>query len=352
MDTELRVEGTRDRCREWSRRLGMAGMVGALLLGAGRLGAQEKKPVGDLRCLTAEHCLPKPVPANEPHGAICATCHNLWEQRDLKEAASSCASGGCHAQPEKLTPYHRGLAAGVLENCLGCHPAHDARVRGESCQSCHRGGADGVGSRSTPLVRVAQGLEFRHRQHAAEKCSACHSSRERHGAVRVTTREACQSCHHTQPVAGKCVSCHPRSSLSGISRQVMLPANIPDSLAVALRPTLPYDHATHAGLTCGDCHSEGPSLTPTKENCTSCHGAHHQAGASCTRCHTQPPAGVHTRNVHLGCGGQGCHANAPESVRLMPHTREVCLVCHQNRAQHEVGKNCAGCHKLPTPRAD
>ena len=52
-------------------------------------------------------------------------------------AFETCASAGCHENPEALTPFNRGLRPGVAEDCLACHAAHEWVVDGDDCTACH-----------------------------------------------------------------------------------------------------------------------------------------------------------------------------------------------------------------------
>ena len=61
-------------------------------------------------------------------------------------------------------------------------------------------------------------------------------------------------------------------------------------------------------------------------------------------CHKQPAAGVHTLEAHLNCNASGCH-NEPVTTH-MTETRSVCLVCHQDKEDHEPGRVCAQCHQV------
>jgi hypothetical protein len=76
-------------------------------------------------------------PAIDPHDAVCGMCHNPHEQDVPAEAFGTCTSAGCHADPLALTPFHRGLDAGVLGSCATCHAAHEWVADGNDCRSCH-----------------------------------------------------------------------------------------------------------------------------------------------------------------------------------------------------------------------
>lgn len=66
-------------------------------------------------------------------------------------------------------------------------------------------------------------------------------------------------------------------------------------------------------------------------------------------CHRQPPPGVHTLAAHLNCNASGCH-DEPVTEHLT-ETRNICLVCHRDKVNHEPGKICAHCHEVRPPSA-
>jgi Ni/Fe-hydrogenase subunit HybB-like protein/Fe-S-cluster-containing dehydrogenase component len=332
----------------------------ALLLGtAVSVQAQQTRPRGeDLRCLTPnpEHCLPEPMPIDEPHEAVCATCHNLATQRTFAEAAKTCTAAGCHGDVRPLTPFHRGVRASVLQNCISCHPPHDARIRtgGDDCAFCHSTG--GVVPGETVFPRrdvgrpVAANVVFRHARHTQVECRSCHSSEQRHGATTVRSLQECRSCHHRAPVAVNCVSCHTVDELRDVSGTVRRTFNM--RIGTQDRPVrlLSFEHAAHVKSECSTCHTGGLAMTPTQAGCQSCHEEHHRPTANCTACHSRPPEGVHTRQAHFGCAGAGCHEAVAASIAEAPRTRSLCLACHTEMDVNHYPGNCSGCHQLPEPR--
>jgi Ni/Fe-hydrogenase subunit HybB-like protein/Fe-S-cluster-containing dehydrogenase component len=313
---------------------------------------------GDLRCLTklGEHCLPEPVSPDEPHDAICATCHDLTIQRTPAEARATCTGSGCHDQPATLTRFHRGLDAGVLEDCVRCHDPHDAQIAsGEACTQCHTGGVRYDEPRSydrDPLPGRAAGLDltFRHGEHEQLECTACHAAERVHAELdAVSSLRDCRSCHHTQPLVSDCVACHDRGEVMARTEQVERVMDIRIGSRDGPVRTLPFAHEAHAEFACASCHNQGLELSAARTSCSSCHEAHHEPTASCMSCH-ETARDAHDREAHMGCGGAGCHEQAATTVQWAPRTRELCLVCHQDKVDHNVGEACAECHVLPERR--
>jgi hypothetical protein len=77
-------------------------------------------------------------PARDAHKGRCGDCHDPHRQTTTREAFQTCTTAGCHARPETLTPFHRGLHAAALSRCGRCHETHTWTVRGEACLACHR----------------------------------------------------------------------------------------------------------------------------------------------------------------------------------------------------------------------
>jgi Ni/Fe-hydrogenase subunit HybB-like protein/Fe-S-cluster-containing dehydrogenase component len=338
-----------------------AAVLALLLLGASQLSGQARSAARNesLRCLTPltqEHCLPEPMPIDEPHRGICATCHNLQTQPTLADAARTCAGAGCHDRAEMLTPYHRGLRPGVLQNCIGCHPAHDVRITGggTNCSFCHtRPGVAPKADAARPAATrpVTMDLSFRHTTHDRLDCLSCHRSDIRHNVTDVRRLQDCRGCHHTPRAAVTCTNCHQAGELQQVRRTVRRTFNI--RLGSLDRPTrmLSFEHGAHLTADCRTCHAPGAANTPNLASCSTCHEEHHRPTANCLTCHESPAAGTHERTAHLGCGGVGCHDAAPAAIQEAPRTRLLCITCHTTQAADHRPGNCADCHRLPTPKA-
>ncbi|NJD09481.1 MAG: Ni/Fe-hydrogenase cytochrome b subunit [Gemmatimonadetes bacterium] len=340
----------------------LAGLLLALLVGTvAPASAQTRIRVPDRRCLTAELCLEQPLRADEPHGAICATCHDFSVQRKPAEAAAMCASAGCHGtSTEQLTPFHRGLSPEVRGNCISCHPAHASRIQaaGQNCHFCHDAGGlrpdVDPASNAHPQWRVNRLVTFRHEQHGGLTCLACHDNDgTTHGLPPQLKIETCRSCHHTEKAGVGCLACHEQKAVARVKQQMTRTLDIRVGKLDRPQRVLTFDHGRHIRAEdCKACHNgEGSALSAAATNCAGCHEQHQQPTAVCSNCHLPPAAGAHDRNAHLGCGGQGCHENAPHNVLTMPRNRSFCLACHQDRPEHHPGSTCVDCHRMPQPRA-
>lgn len=335
-------------------------------------------------------------PEVDPHDAVCGTCHNPHSQEAPAEAGERCSE--CHAPADRLTPFHRGIDAAVLEDCAGCHDPHTFVVEGADCVACHAdvvGGTPTAGPRSrearerqeeagdrsdrrAPHSRVVtsetlvhpvafearsptwsrdvadawigmrgsarslvqqQPSRFDHAAHDDIECTECHTSREYHGQVSIESRTRCQTCHHTAPVldAG-CARCHDGADVSA-------PRSVAARLEIAGRGrsrTLRFDHDDHGIVGCERCHTGGTAMG-VERTCASCHADHSATIDDCTTCHRDPAADAHTREVHSrGCAGSGCHEDP--AYGAMTQDRNTCLSCHRDRVDHRPGQACAPCH--------
>jgi hypothetical protein len=314
-----------------------------------------------------------PLAADDPHDGMCGACHNPHEQREPADAFETCSS--CHMQADTLTPFHRGLAPGVLESCSQCHNAHTFHTEGRDCVACHtdpahpervmrpapnphlqrtsllRGSLRLLAELLLPAPAAAQqasaaGMTFDHARHTQTACTECHSVAERHGRIAITTVAECRTCHHTGAVAQPCARCHAPSSAPR-ERYDVRRAYRP-SVGVAENRTMPFDHQQHTGLDCARCHREGLALSAARISCSGCHVEHHDADNNCLACHQKPSPTAHTRAAHLSCSGSGCHSAAP--VTAAQRTRSLCLSCHQDLTDHQPGRRCIDCHALPAAR--
>jgi len=336
-----------------------------------------------LSCHVMRTLMEMPVP--DPHRGVCASCHNPHEQSDPAEAVESCATAGCHAGTDTLTAFHRGLSPGTLEDCMGCHQAHDFSLDGDDCASCHPDLLDegltmprmpGTEPRDTVpgglvlaapaaslnpyahVTGVGIGLweapvqqerpRFVHSTHREVECTSCHSNTDRHGGLLVRTLTDCRNCHHTEPVSRSCDRCHDATDMpaSPIQRQLEVNFSVND----AVQRTATFRHEIHEVLGCALCHSEGLSRSAEAVDCNMCHQVHN-AEYDCTSCHVRPPTSAHPPSeAHVTCSGSGCHTTMP--FETVPRTRQACLGCHQDKKDHRPDRRCVECHTLPSPRGE
>jgi nitrate/TMAO reductase-like tetraheme cytochrome c subunit len=305
----------------------------------------------------------------DPHDAECGACHNPHEQKTPREAGGTCTT--CHTAVDSITPMHRGLAANVIRDCMQCHVAHKFEVKSSQCMDCHRSifntGPKGrpvavsrepaskyihpVALQQPPSQLPAErlgGSPFNHARHRQLKCESCHNSTQTHGAVVIKSAAQCQSCHHgNQAIAANCASCHQPGEYA--NRAYPMNQRFTFSTSIKQR-TANFNHQPHSRVACAQCHRDTLTRSAANLQCNACHADHHKATETCMSCHPTPKAGVHNRNVHVGCGGSGCHSKLPQQILNVPRTRPLCLSCHQNMVNHKPGGNCADCHKLPAPR--
>ena len=337
------------------------------------------------------------MPADEPHGQVCSTCHNPHTQTTPAAAVETCATGSCHTDPTELTAFHRGLDHPIVENCTACHSAHDWNVVGSDCLSCHvdiyetdaappPASSGIVASAHPPMgsptadsrviarlasrdlsaavpmpppgslrhaVRVQEApgtgpdLVFRHANHRGVECTSCHVSEEEHGRITVTGINDCRSCHHDDPVAQDCRNCHAPSAMAQPTLEVAWPMEFSTGRERATE--VDFAHERHADLECSTCHEEGLTRPADVAACNTCHTEHHTTEATCVSCHAAPPATAHRIDAHLTCSGSGCHSDLP--FEGVPRQRAACLSCHQDLQDHQPEGECIECHTLPPARS-
>jgi hypothetical protein len=103
--------------------------------------------------------------------------------------------------------------------------------------------------------------------------------------------------------------------------------------------SLSFPHQRHGSLECTGCHQG--TEKPAGEVCANCHENHHREGARCIACHQAAPADTHPIEVHEeGCAD--CHGDG--IFPAIQKTRNFCIVCHQDRIEHNADENCVECH--------
>jgi len=265
------------------------------------------------------------------------------------------------------------------ESCTTCQQPHSWLVDGQNCTRCHedierqaptRGRASSA-SRAERLApnavatlasaghvdlaallqdtaRAGRGLpRFSHGDHRRQSCASCHSSRLRHGAIRVRSAADCRRCHHTGPGRDQCATCHSATDIAPPLNH--LPRTF--QLAVSGRQVtrnIPFPHARHTpAIACTICHSNAETRAPDTGMCGLCHTAHHGAERNCTTCHGDAgPRAVHRAAAHPNCATAQCHGNRAPDISA---SRTACLLCHADRERHMPGLVCSQCHRVTNP---
>jgi hypothetical protein len=343
-----------------------------------------------LGCHEMQKVIERFVPENDPHKGQCGACHNPHTQTTPAGAFKTCENAGCHARPDTLTPFHRGIHATALSNCGSCHQEHTWKVRGKDCIDCHqniykrppkavfrppqrssmsaspRGShfaiVDNVNTlvlavRSIVEARLAaialfqsatnaDSVSFSHATHRGLACTSCHSaSGPAHGSVTLRSVRDCQQCHHGPTVSklgggtDACLHCHQRQSLPARPQTVAVKTS---TSSTTMSRTLPFAHATHSNVSCAECHTTPVTLAAATQ-CSGCHANHHAAARNCATCHNAYDA-HRDQQVHMGCAGAGCHSD--RTVLSLGSARNVCLSCHAAQVDHKPGKDCGTCHRV------
>lgn len=308
-------------------------------------------------------------PEDQAHNAVCGSCHNPHDQSTPAEAVRTCTAGGCHARVDTVSAMHRGLGAGVMQNCTACHKAHTWKVSADACTSCHAldaldGGApvkringkpEHMGIAGVALLPIQLSIAllaqmssvnqpFQHKPHRTVACKACHETADGHGVVKTSAVTNCSGCHHTARNVARCTSCHAAARLTRtFTRTIAVRSSVSDT---ARTKTLTFAHTTHARVDCKSCHQNAARMR-TVSSCESCHEDHHTEQRTCTTCHTNVnKVKEHNREAHLTCAGSGCHKTTVTGS--LQTQRNVCLACHTEQVDHEPAGDCASCHMIST----
>ena len=321
-------------------------------------------------------------PARDPHRGTCGMCHNPHRQARPQEAAATCSNAGCHAG-WRAEPFHLGKRhRNVVRECTLCHLPHAAKVDPSDCAGCHEAVRERrAGKHLTPqlpfdttraLRRVSWAREppaeprthgpspddpsptardtFPHDRHQSYTCITCHTSKQEHGRLTFQPPRGCQICHHEAAATLDCSRCHAPGELDK-------PEAVRINVAVAGAPVRAhparFDHATHRGKPCTECHTTAVTLAPAAAvaSCTACHDDHHAQGRRCAACHTdgstQPVKAAHAPPAegHVAC--DACHV-ASIVAKVAPD-RALCLTCHAAREDHYAAAECTVCHFQAPP---
>lgn len=232
-----------------------------------------------------------------------------------EEAAAAEARAAERAEAERQNLADRRADRLAMEEVDAVFPHSEHRTL--ECQRCHQRPPG-------------------HETHMDAACNACHGQPAGFANLPERTPRECAACHHTDVQTRSCRSCHPSDRVG--ARPVLVTVRAAGAEEPRVR-RLTFDHANHTTRECTSCHTTPATLRFGRE-CASCHEAHHRQEAECSACHVSVGAPAHDADVHQGCSE--CHGDA--AVLALEPTRNVCLTCHQDMADHRVGQQCTACH--------
>ncbi len=315
-------------------------------------------------CLTC-HAMRKLVnlPDPDPHEGSCASCHNPHTQHTPHDAVESCTKSGCHTQVDTLTPFHRGMAPGVLEDCTNCHVAHSFEVDGTRCVACHQNI-----QRDDPSVPIPSP------EGVVGDSSVTPSAQTIASGLPETPRGVSPYVHVTRPIRASAASPYVHFAGIGVGQggQAPLHPSVSRAQQQAQQQAPHFLHSQHKGVGCLKCHddtrSHGGLKVTTLRDCRSCHHAP-PISDSCARCHKPSDMPTRTfeevRSVTLSVGSKVAQERT-FSFQHEPHEGIDCSRCHTkgldrsaasvdcdgcHEKHHEVENNCTSCHQQPPPSA-
>jgi nitrate/TMAO reductase-like tetraheme cytochrome c subunit len=324
---------------------------------------------GQDQCLSC-HAMRQRVelPAEDPHGGKCSSCHNAHTQTEPAQAVESCATAGCHARPDTVSAFHRGLAPGILEKCTACHGAHDFRAPGTQCTDCHKDIDAGVnsprsrsgGMRIGTAVPAGAPVPVEHRYARGGPSPFLHLARS--GAAHRPVSSAA-------PRQGTGSRAAARGGTSGAAASQPQGARAAPQEPASAR----FRHVRHRTVPCQECHSSedehGALKVTTPRDCQACHHSPRFAGGpqGCARCHDAAEIGAksitRTQDFQFASGTRATrtltfdHAAHESRACTDCHTQPVtfavrnlsCTQCHTEH--HEAGNRCTACHAPPPANA-
>lgn len=228
----------------------------------------------------------------------CEGCH---VDRKFVEAATTCASAGCHREDD----------------------AHKGRL-GEKCEKCHVETGDNTFNHNTMSAFKLDG------KHLTVRCADCHPS--------VTFKPRPSDCFgcHPEPVVHRgqygtgCAQCHTTRTWGDVKP-------LHDVGDFALK-------GMHDNIACERCHRDNRPLAGAGNLCINCHrqdDVHNNSlSPRCGECHTQwaftPARFDHTK---VGCNLTGLHRTI------------ACADCHKNGNFGGISAQCESCHHDDALRA-
>lgn len=279
--------------------------------------------------------------ANDPHKAVCGTCHNPHKQETPKETYQSCATAQCHASADTLTAMHRGLRNHALDDCGVCHKAHDWKVDGKNCLACH----ENIFERQPKLVKSMR------KSAVVPPLPEKHRGLVRGMAWRAPSREV-RRARRTRLIAAawtpRPVEAPRRPTVRRFQQGTTSPAVVPAPAEPS--DTLAFSHKRHKALTCNGCHTadktHGYVKIKAPGDCQSCHHAADARAGKCATCHApnelqRPYARSVTVNVSARKTGA---VTRTLSFKHDLHGKLACAECHGTAITKTVQKTCNSCH--------
>ncbi len=264
---------------------------------------------------------------NDP--SFCRQCHTMetaWEKWSTSEHSKI----GCHSCHEVSPVGGMELVAEYLINKPDINTNH-ASVKDEACEKCHYSG-------DPQWVQVENTAG--HKVHADQQniaCQTCHGMR----------------LHSFTPSIEICAACHP-DKVAGQQNSIKVPgmANLHcTECHQFLREDSPLRPTRETCLSCHQKIQSGvtfPDNGPMKWDCLQCHKPHQaeKPTVDCNSCHSAiKTEGLHSAKTHSQTACQICHKPHEWTVT----TRDPCLSCHTDRANHNPGQVCAACHDFKGP---
>lgn len=259
--------------------------------------------------------------------SFCRACHTM-ETAWTKWQSSEHSKVGCHSC-HTVSPV---AGAELIMNYLTERPdanTNHASIPDKACETCHYSG-------NPQWIQVKETAG--HKAHAEGQniaCQTCHGLR----------------LHEFRPTTEICIACH-ADHVSGQAKAIKVP-KMQDLHCVECHEFLRDDSPLRPTReTCLGCHQKTPSESvvfpeqaPMKWDCRQCHKPHDKANpvVDCIGCHnTSKTEGLHGKKTHSQARCKDCHRPHEWTVT----TRKPCLACHQDKAAHNAGTNCADCHRM------
>ena len=294
------------------------------------------------------------MPPNEPHDAVCGSCHNPHEQLTPEDAVETCATSECHTDPEELTPMHRGLDPGELSACTQCHEAHHWEIEATDCVSCHQDIFDTDGAPAGRPADVAA------RPTGAASDAGTGDVGSAAGAAGPEGERRARRAGLIHPVGSPGMP--PGGPSAGDAGTRLVPL-APQAGQRAQAPDTTFRHAQHRQVECTSCHSTEVSHGQiTVVSITDCRSCHHQGevASECADCHAAGSGAVGTypvaRSMSLSTGDvasrelpfehqphDGLACSECHTAGLTLSARSVdCTSCHEDH--HTPERSCMSCH--------